>query len=127
MMKNILDINTAFNRNLITNAVASVSRRHAVAQYIYNMLDTQTMEIPFKEWQGSGLSGLLGEACSNITASIISEQIKILITKYIPYVDLKNITYQIDPDNQKYIFILYYTIVNEPEVIEQTLELSTTI
>lgn len=126
-MKNILDINTGLQRNLITNAVASVSRRHTIAQYIYNILDTQTLEIPFKEWQGSGLSGLLGEACSNITASVISEQIRTLIEKYVKYVELQNITYYIDPDNQRYIFILYYTILNDPEVIEQTLELSTTI
>lgn len=126
-MKNILDISTGLQRNLITNAVASVSRRHTIAQYIYNILDTQTLEIPFKEWQGSGLSGLLGEACSNITASVISEQIRTLIEKYVKYVELQNITYYIDPDNQRYIFILYYTILNDPEVIEQTLELSTTI
>lgn len=126
-MKNILDINTGLQRNLITNAVASVSRRHTIAQYIYNILDTQTLEIPFKEWQGSGLSGLLGEACSNITASVISEQIRTLIEKYVKYVELQNITYYIDPDNQRYIFILYYTILNDPEIIEQTLELSTTI
>lgn len=126
-MRTILDITTGLKRNLITNAVAHVSRRHTVAQYIYNLLDTQTLEIPFKEWQGSGLSGLLGEACSNINASIISEQIRTLITKYVHYVELQHIDYKLDPDNQKYIFILYYTIVNEPEVIEQTIEFSTTI
>lgn len=126
-MKNLLDIADGFHRNLINNSVASVSKKHAIAQYIYNILDTQTLEIPFKEWQGSGLSGLLGEACSNITASVISEQIQMLIEKYIPYVSLKNITYYIDPDRQKYIFILYYTIVNDPEVIEQTLELTSNV
>ena len=126
-MKNLLDIADGFHRNLINNSVASVSKKHAIAQYIYNILDTQTLEIPFKEWQGSGLSGLLGEACSNITASVISEQIQMLIEKYIPYVSLKNITYYIDTDRQKYIFILYYTIVNDPEVIEQTLELTSNV
>ena len=78
-MKNLLDIADGFHRNLINNSVASVSKKHAIAQYIYNILDTQTLEIPFKEWQGSGLSGLLGEACSNISASVISEQIQMLI------------------------------------------------
>jgi phage baseplate assembly protein W len=126
-MKNIVDVNTAFNRNIITNSVSSVSDKHAIAQYIYNLLNTQTLEIPFKEWQGSGLMALLGEACTNITASIISEQIRVLVTKYVPYVELQNITYYIDPDNQKYIFILYYTILNNPNVVEQTLEFSTTI
>lgn len=126
-MAQLYDINTAFNRNLVNNSVATVSNKHAVAQIIYNLLDTQTLEIPFKEWQGSGLSALLGEACSNITASVIAEQIRGLIEKYIPYIELENITYLLDPDNQQYVFILYYSFVNQTEVIEQKLVLSTTI
>ena len=126
-MAQLFDINTAFSRNLVNNSVSTVSNKHAVAQMIYNLLDTQTLEIPFKEWQGSGLSAMLGEACSNITASVISEQIRGLIEKYIPYIELENITYQLDPDNQRYVFILYYSFVNETEVIEQKLVLSTTI
>lgn len=126
-MAQLFDINTAFNRNLVNNSVATVSNKHAVAQIIYNLLDTQTLEIPFKEWEGSGLSALLGEACSNITASVIAEQIRGLIEKYIPYIELENITYLLDPDNQQYVFILYYSFVNQTEVIEQKLVLSTTI
>ena len=126
-MAQLFDINTSFSRNLVNNSVSTVSNKHAVAQMIYNLLDTQTLEIPFKEWQGSGLSAMLGEACSNITASVIAEQIRGLIEKYIPYIELENITYQLDPDNQRYVFILYYSFVNETDVIEQKLVLSTTI
>lgn len=126
-MAELFDINTSFSRNLVNNSVSRVSNRHAVAQFIYNLLDTQTLEIPFKEWQGSGLSGLLGEACSNITASVIVEQIKGLIEKYIPYIELRNITYLIDADNQRYVIMLYYSFVNQTDVIEQQLVLSTTI
>lgn len=126
-MKAIKDISINFNRNYINGAVSSVTNKHAIAQMIIDLLDTQTLEIPFKEWQGSGLSALLGEACSNINASVIVEQIKFLIDKYIPYIELVNITYAIDYDNQAYKITLYYTFVNDLEVIEQTLILSTTI
>lgn len=126
-MKELKDINMSFNRNLVNNSVSSLSTKRAVAQYIYNLLDTQTIELPYKEWQGSGLSSLLGEACSNITASIIVEQIKSLIIKNIPYIELQNISYRLDPDGQAYYITIYYSFVNDTEVIEQTLELYTTV
>lgn len=126
-MANVYDININFSRNKVNGTVSNLSNKRAVAQFIYNLLDTQTIELPYKEWQGSGLSGLLGEACSNITASVIAEQIRSLITKYIKYIELQDVTYIIDPDNQKYIFTIYYTFINDTEIIEQTLELSTTV
>lgn len=126
-MKQLNDINISLNKNLVNGSVSSVSNKRAISQYIYNMLDTNTIEIPFKEWQGSGLSALLGEACSNLTASVIVEQIRGLIEKHIPYIELQDITYVIDYDNQTYIIKLYYNFVSNTEIIEQTLTLSTTI
>lgn len=126
-MAQLYDINIALNRNIVNHAVSSVSNKHAVAQYISNLLQTQTLEIPFKEWEGSGLSAMLGEACSNITASVIAEQIRGLIEKYIPYVELQDITYLLDPDNQRYVFLLYYSFINQTDVIEQQITLSVNI
>ena len=126
-MKQLNDINISFSKNLVNGSVASVTNKRAVAQYIYNLLDTKTLEIPFKEWQGSGLSALLGEACSNLTASVIVEQIRGLIEKYIPYIELQDISYVIDYDNQTYIIKIFYNFVSSTEVIEQTLTLSTVI
>ena len=126
-MQNITDINLSFSRNLVNNSVSTVSDKRAVAQYIYNLLQTNTLEIPFKEWQGSGLSALLGEACSNFTASVIVEQVRVLLTKYIPYIELQDITYLLDPDNQSYVITIYYNFINKDELIEQTITLSTTI
>lgn len=126
-MKQLNDVNVNFNRNLVNNAVSTVSNKRAVAQFISDFLQTNTLEIPFKEWEGSGLSALLGEACSNLIASVISEQIRGIIEKYITYIELQDITYVIDPDAQKYIFTLYYTFVGEMNIIEQDLVLSTTI
>ena len=123
----LIDINTSFNKNLVNNTVSTVSNKRAIAQYILNLLDTNTLEIPFKEWLGSGLSSLLGEHCSNLTASTIIEQIRNLIEKYVPYVELQDIRYDIDYDKQTYVIYLYYIIVNTTEVIEQTLTLSTIV
>lgn len=126
-MKQLNDVNVNFNRNLVNNAVSTVSNKRAVAQFISDFLQTNTLEIPFKEWEGSGLSALLGEACSNLIASVIAEQIRGIIEKYITYIELQDITYVIDPDAQKYIFTLYYTFIGEMNIIEQDLVLSTTI
>ena len=126
-MKALKDINVSFNKNLVNGAVSNVTNKHAIAQIILNLLDTKTLEIPFKEWQGSGLSALLGESCSNITASVIVEQVRYLIEKYIKYINLVDIKYSIDYDNQTYILTLYYSFINDLEVIEQNLTLSTTI
>ena len=126
-MAKILDIQTGFRRNPLNNSVSVVSDKHAVAQFIFNLLDTSTIELPYKEFQGSGLSSLLGESCSNINASVIQEQIRTLIKTSVPYVELQDITYQIDYDNQKYIFILTYTLINSSEEIQQKLELVTNI
>lgn len=125
-MRKIADIQTGFQRNIVNNTVSIVTDKHAVAQYIYNLLMTNTIEIPFKEWSGSGLNSLLGEACSNITASIILEQIRSLIEKYIPYIELQDMQYKIDYDNQTYRIIIYYNLVNETELITQELTLERT-
>ena len=122
-MKKLLDIQTGFRRNVITNSVSTVSEKRAVAQMISNLLSTETIEIPFKEWEGAGLQALLGEACSQLTANVICEQIRFILEKYMYYIELQDISYKIDYDNQRYIIILYYTIVGNPEVIEQTLYL----
>ena len=126
-MKQLNDINISLTKNLVNGSVSSVTNKRAIAQYIIDMLDTNTLEIPFKEWQGSGLSALLGEACSNLTASVIIEQIRGLIEKYIPYIELQDITYKIDQEAQLYVIYLYYNIVSNTEIIEQTLTLSTTV
>lgn len=126
-MRKINDINIHFSQNYVNRSISSVSNKQAISQFIVDLIRTNTQEIPFKEWEGSRLSQLLGEACSNLNASIIVEQIRILIEKYIPYVELQNITYKIDPDNQQYVILLYYVILNTTEVIEQQLTLSTLI
>ncbi len=126
-MNTLTDINISFSRNLVNNAVSSVSGKRAVSQIISDLISTQTMEIPFKEWQGSALMSLLGEACSNLTASVIAEQIRTLIVKYVPYVEIQDIQYVLDPDNQRYLFTLYYNLVRSTEIIEQTLTLSVII
>jgi len=126
-MKEIYDININFNQNYVNHSVSRVSNKHAISQFIVDLIRTNTQEVPFKEWEGSRLSKLLGEACSNLNASIIVEQIRILIEKYIPYVEIQDITYLLDPDGQNYIITLYYLILNTNEVIEQQLTISTTI
>ena len=95
-MKQLNDINVGFNMNMVNRSIATVTNKRAVAQYINVLLETNTLEVPFKEWMGSGLSDLLGEACSNLNAAVIVEQIRVLIEKYIPYIELQDITYLID-------------------------------
>lgn len=126
-MADIFDINVSFSKNFVNNSVASVSDKRAVQQFVVDLLNTNTMEIPFKEWEGAGLSTLLGEACSNINASIIVEQIRLLLEKYNPYIEIQDIQYLLDPDNQRYVITLYYTLVNATDIIEQTLYLTTEI
>lgn len=126
-MKQLNDINVGFNMNMVNRSIATVTNKRAVAQYINVLLETNTLEVPFKEWMGSGLSDLLGEACSNLNAAVIVEQIRVLIEKYIPYIELQDITYLIDPDNQNYVITIYYNFISNAEIIEQTLTLTTTI
>lgn len=126
-MKNVRDINVGLTKNLVNDTVSSVSNKHAVSQIILDLLQTNTMEIPFKEWEGSGLSALLGEACSNMVAAAIIEQIRLLIQKYIKYIEVNDITYRIDFDNQRYIFLLKYNFVSDVTIVEQELILTTTI
>ena len=126
-MQTVYDVNLNLNQNYVNHSVSSVSGKRAISQFIVDLIRTNTQEIPFKEWEGSRLSALLGEACSNLNASIIVEQIRILIEKYIPYVEIQDITYLIDYDNQRYIITLYYYILNTNEVIEQELSLNSSL
>lgn len=119
----IVDINTAFSRNRVSNTVVTVSQKDAVKQFIYNLIALGG-EIPFQEWKDSGLQSLLGESCNNVNGTVICEQVKQLIIKYVKYVELQEINFKIDPENQIYVIYLFYNIIGSPDKIEQELNLS---
>ena len=85
------DLDLTFKRTPVTGDVAMRYNEQAVIASVRNLLLTNFYERPFQPDVGSNLTGLLFEPATNITASILSDEIKSVITNYEPRAILNSI------------------------------------
>ena len=118
------DVNLTFNRNPFSNDLSSLDRKSAIKQKVYTFLMLESPgTIVYKDYLYTGLKKILGDNVSNINASILKEIIKLACDKYIPEIELIDISVIPDWDNQKYKITLKYSIVNSIEIINQSIVL----
>lgn len=118
------DVNLTFNRNPFSNDFSTLDRKTAIQQkvYVFLMLESPGT-IVYRDHLFTGLKKILGDNVSNINASILKETIKLVCDKFIPEIELIDISVIPDWDNQKYKITLKYSIVNSIEQITQNIVL----
>jgi phage baseplate assembly protein W len=106
------DLDLTFKRTPVTGDVAMRYNEQAVIASVRNLLLTNFYERPFQPDVGSNLTGLLFEPATNITASILSDEIKSVITNYEPRAILNSIEVTLAPDENAFNVRMSFFIGN---------------
>jgi hypothetical protein len=119
------DISLTMKKNIFTSDVSQLNDKQAIAQKILTILNLSPGDVIYKDYLYSGMKALLGENVSNVNASIMKEQINLILMNFVPEVEMLDAMIVPDQDNQSYKIKLYYIINNNTEEIEQTIVLKT--
>ena len=106
------DIDLTFNRLPGTGDVAMRYNEQAVISSVRNLLLTNFYERPFQPTFGSNLTALLFEPATEITASILSDEIKNVIKNYEPRATLNNISVTLMADKNAFNVSMSFFIGN---------------
>ena len=114
---------TSYNANMVANEVFidSATLRENVVALARNIVFTLPGEKFFDESFGSQISASLFENISDITASVIEDEIKESINNYEPRVDLIDVESFPDYDNNAFDVVITYEIIGA-DVPAQQLE-----
>ena len=105
------DISMSFQVNPLTNDLIALKNETAISRSIRNIVFTVPGEKFFNENFGSRISQSLFENIDDLTASIISDEIKNSIQNYEPRVELIDVTISPDYDNNSFDAKIVYNII----------------
>ena len=117
------DVDSDFTRHPYTSDVGKFTNEEAVKQAFMNLLETKVGERPFQPWVGSGVHELLFENMDESTALMIQYKIEDVINNHEPRMILHGVTAVPDYDNNAYNVTVGFSVVNQPEPLEITLQL----
>ena len=115
------DISSSFKVNPINDDIIVVKNETAIARSIRNLIMTHPGDRFFNPLLGSEVSGLLFENLDNLTASEISDQIRLTIENFEPRVTLTEVEVVPNYDNGEFNVSINYDIVGI-DVLPQQLE-----
>jgi phage baseplate assembly protein W len=105
------DISMSFQANPLTNDLIALKNETAISRSIRNIVFTVPGEKFFNENFGSRISQSLFENIDELTASIISDEIKNSIQNYEPRVQLIEVNVYPDYDNNSFDAEIVYDII----------------
>jgi phage baseplate assembly protein W len=105
------DISMSFQVNPLNNDLIALKNETAISRSIRNIVFTVPGEKFFNENFGSRISQSLFENIDDLTASIISDEIKNSIQNYEPRVELIDVTISPDYDNNSFDAKIVYNII----------------
>jgi phage baseplate assembly protein W len=115
------DISMTFQRNPLSNDLIALKNENAIARSIRNIVFTLPGEKFFDENFGSRISRTLFENVDDVSASIITDEIRQSIENYEPRVDLIDVESFPDYDNNTFDVKITYQIIGA-DVPAQQLE-----
>ena len=114
------DLDLDFTANPITGDVATVTDATSIKRGIRNILLTENQERLFQPEVGSGIKNLLFEQMSDLTASILEDEVRSAIEAWEGRAEVLEIVVTPEDDNNRYRVAVTFRIINQIE--EQTLE-----
>ena len=105
------DISSSFEVNPLNEDLIAIKNETAIARSLRNLIMTVPGERFFNPILGSEVTGLLFENIDELTASEISDQIKITVENFEPRVILTNVEVSPDYDNGEFNVTINYDIV----------------
>jgi phage baseplate assembly protein W len=109
------DLDLRFNATLSTGDVSMKYDTQAVIASIKNLLNTNKYDRPFQPEISSGLNALLFEPLTNITATLIENEIVRVIKNYEPRAQIYSVLVTADPDTNRYDVYLTVFIANQTQ------------
>ena len=105
------DLSMSFQSNPLNQDLIALKNENAIARSLRNIVFTLPGEKFFDESFGSQISASLFENISDITASVIEDEIKESINNYEPRVDLIDVESFPDYDNNAFDVVITYEII----------------
>jgi phage baseplate assembly protein W len=106
------DLDLTFKALPVTKDVSMRYDDQAVVASVRNLLLTNFYERPFQPNLGSNMSSLLFEPATNVTATILADEIKNVITNFEPRVRISNISVELSPQGNGFNVFLKFFIGN---------------
>jgi|APSaa5957512576_1039674.scaffolds.fasta_scaffold168176_2 phage baseplate assembly protein W len=118
-----LDVDSDFTRHPYTNDVGKFINEEAVKQSFFNLLSTKYGERPFQPWIGSGVHEILFENMDESTALLLQYKIEDVINNHEPRMILHEVSAIPNYNANAYEITVGFSVVNQPEPLEITLQL----
>jgi hypothetical protein len=106
------DLDLTFNRMPVTNDIALSYDEQAVIRSVRNLLLTNYYEKPFQPNIGSNIDKLLFEPVNSLTAGLIADEIKTVVTNYESRVKIDTITVKPNLDGNSFTASVRFFIGN---------------
>jgi len=106
------DLDLTFRMLPVTKDVALRYDDQAVIASVRNLLLTNFYERPFQPTVGSNLTGLLFEPETNVTSSILADEIQNVVANFEPRAKISNIDVQLSTDKNGFSVTLTFFIGN---------------
>lgn len=114
------DIDVSFMSHPVTKDILKKTGAAAVVQSVVNLILTSHYEKPFHPEVGSNIRKLLFEPTDTVTASLISEEIKIVVGNFEPRATILSVNAQETPDGYGYNVTVEFSIVTLPDPVSIT-------
>ena len=105
------DISMTFQANPLNSDLIGLKNENAIARSVRNIVFTLPGEKFFDENFGSRISATLFENIDDISANIITDEIKFSIERYEPRVELIEVEAFPDFDNNQFDVLIVYDII----------------
>lgn len=115
------DLDLDFYANPTTKDVAILSGENAIKRSVRNLVMTNHFERPFQSHIGSNIRRALFDNVSAISALILKDAIRDVITNFERRVKVLEVNVDGDPDNNGYNVTVKYVILNRQLPIIQSL------
>jgi len=113
------DISMTFQTNPLNGDLIALKNENAIARSVRNIVFTLPGEKFFDEDFGSRISRTLFENVDDISASIITDEIRQSINNYEPRVRLISVNSYPDFDNNAYDVVIVYEIIGADVPIQE--------
>lgn len=120
------DLDLSFLNHPITGDILKITGEDAVVQSIKNLILTEFYERMFHPEIGSQIHGLLFENMTPITAGLIADSIRDVITNYEPRAGILDLEVEADEENNGYTIFLKIKILSTIDPIDVAFFLSRT-